>query len=1471
MKRIILTMLIGFLLITNVMAYDSLNRTLSKQIIYKNNVVLNRLRVSDNIPYISVFFNDPNSHDVYYPGDFSDFAQTWNTTHFLNVSTNFFCFDVKEHGKYGIYAQNDYYYYENGALSSNYWTTSMLYATGCGFVSNNFRFYLGSAWAFPRYNTIAPWNNLGGGTETNLTSSTYSSSAGHNMMSDNGEYVLGMSASCFFHSLANGKVIITSTSSAPNKLELKESTTHYYVLRANTAGKELWLSSSLKSDTVNWNHEKVCTLGSAIQAATLSIDRNDDVHVFRLDSTGVTHYFKEITWKTQKIINTTGADGVYSVVDDDDDIHLVVRDDGSPGKDVIRYYGFISSNGSGNTPPEIANVSPVNDSYIPSLDSLDLNVTLLDVDGNIMNASIRFYNNDVGSWQTWYFYDLITGDSIEATWSEQFNPGDTYSWTVNVTDKKSATIRTYSFMVPWLTCTMNESIPEIYCGLDGIPPLGVYGNTYIQYYDTSTFQSDDLLVTNTSTNTFGLDDYIVYGRSYLFRSKWPGFPTLYGNNYTFTLYECYEDLSPAYTGCAAGYICVNHTCYDGGAGCWADADCEVDEFCDNLTSVEVSFCDDLKGPGETCWRNEECISGDCNGDDADCAFGPCNYGWVLKADGCCHLSGTCVMDSQQCSSDTDCVQVNGSCYNTTGTGNQTCFCHDTSGYCSWKFFLTDSYCERDAWCLDLPWNTYQNESMSCLGNYCTPDSWECNIYGYGCDAGQWCNLTLPDSPPYIADHVCINCSMLFCSSDSECCSGNCMSGVCFDSGWECAGNIYTCDGSTSPGDEAWRCPAGQWCHHDSVLSNWTPSIPNGLCYAYLSVGSECECAYQCSSGLCEYAGAYKVCQNPGNESGNTTLNIDDWDEYTVGDFNNIVAFYQDIGNNILGASCVYTSNGITPNTGSLSYLPATGAYYASVEVANSPGARSYTVTCSRTGYPTLSTTDYFTVYPGNETATDVIWHTSPLTSDTGDSVTFVVDYETTAGVGVDFATCTLYLGVSSYTMTGQGGEPGRYYHTLTMYFEGAYSYHVSCSRTGYQTSSSYMRTLNVYDPGGEPPPPPPPHCEDGYLSGDETDVDCGGSCDPCDEGGGCNSDEDCASGWCHEGVCTSPTCSDGYMNGAETGIDCGGYCPPCGCFYNWDCAEDGSEHCSDSYECITDTCPPNCTSLYWYDNIHGYYYAHRSCFDGICRFSTENESSGGVFMTIISLSDFTWNDTGRVVYVSNCEDGTNGFTVITSLQTRKWYYHISPSYYSPYVPATGNIIFGGGEYETETTALLERLCQIPSDSDRVYSLVTFYALDESSLIDQRSVYTLTFKEAFTFEAEQHGTDQIRINLTRNGTCFFQNGTHGVWEQINTIPSDLILWNSSTQLAYVIQCNNSYGEFATGKFSGGVRGLFLFFLSVIVLFFMEMWLVIFGESFLWEAWYILPLIVICLFIFPLLVIIFLYAKRSKNENGDETEY
>jgi len=89
-----------------------------------------------------------------------------------------------------------------------------------------------------------------------------------------------------------------------------------------------------------------------------------------------------------------------------------------------------------------------------------------------------------------------------------------------------------------------------------------------------------------------------------------------------------------------------------------------------------------------------------------------------------------------------------------------------------------------------------------------------------------------------------------------------------------------------------------------------------------------------------------------------------------------------------------------------------------------------------------------------------------------------------------------------------------------------------------------------------------PACDDEVRNGDETGVDCGGSCEGCAAGTACTADGDCASGRCREKTCAEPTCEDGRSNGEETGPDCGGSCQPC----------PTGESCTSGDDCQTSAC-----------------------------------------------------------------------------------------------------------------------------------------------------------------------------------------------------------------------------------------------------------------------------------------------------------
>jgi hypothetical protein len=92
-----------------------------------------------------------------------------------------------------------------------------------------------------------------------------------------------------------------------------------------------------------------------------------------------------------------------------------------------------------------------------------------------------------------------------------------------------------------------------------------------------------------------------------------------------------------------------------------------------------------------------------------------------------------------------------------------------------------------------------------------------------------------------------------------------------------------------------------------------------------------------------------------------------------------------------------------------------------------------------------------------------------------------------------------------------------------------------------------------------------PTCSDRVRNGDETDVDCGGSCGGCAPGGGCVSDGDCQTR-CVAGVCAEPSCHDGVWDGFETDVDCGlacgSNCPP-------------GRRCIEGHDCGSGVCNGN--------------------------------------------------------------------------------------------------------------------------------------------------------------------------------------------------------------------------------------------------------------------------------------------------------
>jgi hypothetical protein len=92
-----------------------------------------------------------------------------------------------------------------------------------------------------------------------------------------------------------------------------------------------------------------------------------------------------------------------------------------------------------------------------------------------------------------------------------------------------------------------------------------------------------------------------------------------------------------------------------------------------------------------------------------------------------------------------------------------------------------------------------------------------------------------------------------------------------------------------------------------------------------------------------------------------------------------------------------------------------------------------------------------------------------------------------------------------------------------------------------------------------------PQCDDQIRNGDETGIDCGGTCGRCEIGASCKVNADCEDSDCQSGVCTAFPCFNHVRDGDETDVDCGGDCRTCS----------GGRTCGGDADCASGTCTPS--------------------------------------------------------------------------------------------------------------------------------------------------------------------------------------------------------------------------------------------------------------------------------------------------------
>ncbi len=98
-------------------------------------------------------------------------------------------------------------------------------------------------------------------------------------------------------------------------------------------------------------------------------------------------------------------------------------------------------------------------------------------------------------------------------------------------------------------------------------------------------------------------------------------------------------------------------------------------------------------------------------------------------------------------------------------------------------------------------------------------------------------------------------------------------------------------------------------------------------------------------------------------------------------------------------------------------------------------------------------------------------------------------------------------------------------------------------------------------------------CSDGMLTGSESDIDCGGPCDPCENGRICDRDTDCVVASCVDRICQAAHCVDQMLGDGETDVDCGGTeCQRCGVRQVCDIASDCTSNSCVMSECVATGC-----------------------------------------------------------------------------------------------------------------------------------------------------------------------------------------------------------------------------------------------------------------------------------------------------------
>jgi len=938
-----------------------------------------------------------------------------------------------------------------------------------------------------------------------------------------------------------------------------------------------------------------------------------------------------------------------------------------------------------------------------------------------------------------------------------------------------------------------------------------------------------------------------------------------------------------------GYFCDDDTgtCLFEGS-CLSDSNCESDQFCNRYTVDTWGFCLDKFDIGVGCTHDNQCNASTCVNESATVEI--CNAANPLGAcypDGRCEIDnycwdyGVCFNDSASdfCDQDSDCDADQHCTVETEGA---------SWGVCESDLFSVTDSCQRDTWC-DNTTNNAFGEVMTCLEGFCSPDSWECNTFRDGCNSTSVCNWL--DGLPIDSDetnHTCIDgFDGQSCTYDEQCESGLCLAGVCGASGYECAYNNPDAGGLPNPYlsvdgycDSNPSNTTSQFCYKDSfsytkdVLDGGVfPISPDRTCYDKLSVGYQCDYDYQCESLQCDFSAgsSNKTCliTNTSNQDSTVTGSFDACDPSSNGfGFNcpvdgsaiTTVEFKDSLGAPINGALCTVSSLAFDTTTNYLTENVVSNTYRGGVDfTANSNINSTVYFHCFDDVHGNVfSEVSYIFLVATN--TTNIVWVSPRNNSEfiENDNVAFKVAFEDYNRDLIEGGSCTLTLNGDDSNMIER--DTG-FYETSRINLpsnSGGYEYSVTCTKSGYVSSTSYQSLLISAD-----------HCSNGVKDFDETGLDCGGGdCSACSGGstdncynglwdvgewgvdceGICSSScdwSDCfnmikdgserevdCQGHCIN-TCESGTCSDGINNGDEPEgkFDCGGRCyimdrefHACGCISSNDCAPfDGSFYCNKSIglgQCFISECDSDsdCPSTSW--DFGGGVILPRDRFcdtnTNLCRFGQSNLSNGTTPSLTISFRSLNGIPPYNNTIVGNCDERTNGFKVITNGDTLKNYY-FATSPFSPAVAADSWVSadptkqFGEGVSESETDGLIPYVCESMT-GEFIYSNVIVMAYRESN--HERNadgINLLTYADAFIVNVSlilgENRDFVANITSNRNVSCFVRENDGKNWSNISATSAFTHTYNftSITGRLFDWKCNTTFGESTDGTFNLNVWG------------------------------------------------------------------